>query len=313
MARTGSPWLKAVLIPFWVIQLLLMSALIGLASFVLSRESYYYYSPATAPYIAAVLIAAICMILDVTQIILFAKNKLSPLAYLIMNCVTSTIWTIIALIGIVGESIARGGGVATVVSIIILVVVLAMFIATLIYASVVYHRHRKGKRPTRKSLPSSQPVDLELQPYSVCTDAQQNTAYQPLPRSNQNGGNDNITPVNPNAATQTPHPTQPSYSSLPISAEEHPAMRNKNGFNGYSSVSTSEPVPEMYQRAPEIDPASREGRYGADRVGSPSRASKVESDVTTLPPYPASIKDRHSHEQGRLDIPANLRSGERSS
>ena len=60
------------------------------------------------------IICAVCVILDVTEIILFAKANLQPVTYLVFQCVKTTMWFIIFLITVVAdvrdESVSGGAG-----------------------------------------------------------------------------------------------------------------------------------------------------------------------------------------------------------
>lgn len=149
-------------------------------------------------------IEAVCIILDITEIILFAKRKLAPLTFLVLQVVKTTIWTIIFIIYVVRLATVASsasyelnstilflsgdiealiilyvpslyshppwhcmgqGDWATEHGLLMYVYVERLsFIATLIYASVIYHRHRRARSP-RVTIPSS--VDHETSPQTA--------------------------------------------------------------------------------------------------------------------------------------------------
>ena len=61
---------------------------------------------------------AICVILTITEIILLARHKLKPLAFLVMNVIKSLLWTVLFVLDIVSTA-TRGGRTASVIAIII--------------------------------------------------------------------------------------------------------------------------------------------------------------------------------------------------
>jgi hypothetical protein len=149
-----SPWRKSVLIPFWTLQLffmLVMIALLALSIGVLvsvNTDNYDFgeydgdvdhvvnvatrmcVSPVDFPLpdlnwflvcrVGPVWISmcAICVILTITEIILLARHKLKPLAFLVMNVIKSLIWTVLFVLDIVSTA-TRGGRTASVIAIII--------------------------------------------------------------------------------------------------------------------------------------------------------------------------------------------------
>ena len=48
--------------------------------------------------LVSILLCAVCLVLDITEIILFAKHSLQPLTYLVFQCVKTTIWFILFVI-----------------------------------------------------------------------------------------------------------------------------------------------------------------------------------------------------------------------
>ncbi|KAL8727499.1 MAG: hypothetical protein Q9166_006023 [cf. Caloplaca sp. 2 TL-2023] len=85
------------------------------------------------------------MVVIITEIILFAFRRLRPLTYLVMQVFKTTLWVALFCMSIV--VIGRGMRYSTYSAQIFLglvqvVVVLLSFVGTLIYAAVIYHRHR---------------------------------------------------------------------------------------------------------------------------------------------------------------------------
>ncbi|KAL8881568.1 MAG: hypothetical protein Q9192_007771 [Flavoplaca navasiana] len=155
------PWLKRVLIPFWIFQSIFMLAIIAITvslSFVAGSLNLYF--------------ACINMAFILGEIVYFSIHRLHPLGYLITQIFKTGLWT--SLFGITIAAVALNGGLPAgyrstefllTLAIAEKVVVLLTFTGTLIYASVIYHRHRKGTpyhRSTRKtasSLASSHPPE----------------------------------------------------------------------------------------------------------------------------------------------------------
>ena len=200
--RKHSPWRKSVLIPFWCIQIffmLLFIALLGLALGVLdtyennndedwdNTQFDNVSDPEHVVHVATdlivpvwITICVICLVLTITEIILLARQKLRPLAFLIMNVIKTAIWTTLFILDIV-SAVTEGGRTVSVVGIIIDVILLYVspppssmhptnvlrrlsFWTPLIYSSVIYHRFRHEQK-------SYKPVD---HPYSVPI----NTSYE---------------------------------------------------------------------------------------------------------------------------------------
>lgn len=78
--------------------------------------------------------------LDIVQIVLYHKHRLSPLAMLIMQCVTSTFWLVRWIISMVTLAIVNDW-----LNFIIVTIPALSFFMTLIYSSVVFDHQRKRK------------------------------------------------------------------------------------------------------------------------------------------------------------------------
>lgn len=58
------------------------------------------------------IICCVCIILDITEIILFTRHNLQPLTYLVFQCVKTTIWSVIFVITVVQTTNQESMGVA---------------------------------------------------------------------------------------------------------------------------------------------------------------------------------------------------------
>ncbi|KAI4211458.1 MAG: hypothetical protein LQ351_005760 [Letrouitia transgressa] len=91
-----------------------------------------------------------CLALTIAEIILFSRRYLKPLAHLSMEVVKSTVWVVLFLIDVVSvvrqqtASYRASSGLYVLIGVCETIIVLLSFLATMIYASVIYHRHRHG-------------------------------------------------------------------------------------------------------------------------------------------------------------------------
>ncbi|KAI4262255.1 MAG: hypothetical protein L6R42_002562 [Xanthoria sp. 1 TBL-2021] len=144
------PWLKRVLVPFWVFQSLFMIAVIGLNAWVQA------YRNATAPDLVLIF-ACVNLALIIGEILFFVRRRLKPLDYLVNQVIKTALWVTLfgmSIAGIVANKGLRSDDLYLFIGIIQVIVVLLSFIGTLIYASVIYHRHRRGT-PYHRSSPKS--------------------------------------------------------------------------------------------------------------------------------------------------------------
>ncbi|CZR58459.1 uncharacterized protein PAC_08351 [Phialocephala subalpina] len=161
-----APWRKAVLIPFWTIQLLLELldlALLALAVGVIvtwvknkdecSSDGYDcnldWDDVSTAAKIVVPIWMAmlvICLILTITEIVLLARHKLKPKTFVIFNTIKTFIWTVIFALDIV-SFVDSNSRTVSFVGLIIEAVLWLCFLIPLIYGSVIYHRTRHSYAP----------------------------------------------------------------------------------------------------------------------------------------------------------------------
>ena len=111
-----SPFMKRVLIPFWVVRILVMlidigayAILIGFAAryrsdleIALDESDGINYKTAIAVLSVILSIIAICLILDIVCIIMRGRRSLSPPFFLVVNVIQTTIWTILFILSMVG-------------------------------------------------------------------------------------------------------------------------------------------------------------------------------------------------------------------
>ncbi|KAH8883798.1 hypothetical protein GQ53DRAFT_420183 [Thozetella sp. PMI_491] len=147
-----SPFLKRVLIPFWVVRILIMVIEIGIYGLAIgvisaSRNNLTklyndYGIKSSVDSIIAILcvvevIIVLCLVLDIVTIVKRAQRKLSPRLFLIVNVIQTTFWLIMFILSMIGAKTALSVGLN--------VFCLLSFIGLLIYAAVIFHQDRKGK------------------------------------------------------------------------------------------------------------------------------------------------------------------------
>lgn len=128
------------LIPFWCIQIffmLIFIALLGLAEDLLisydnnNDEDWddtkfdNVNDPEHVVHVATnivvpvyITLCVLCLVLTITEIILLARHKLRPLAFLVMNVIKTAIWTVLFVLDIV-SAVTAGGRTTSAVGIII--------------------------------------------------------------------------------------------------------------------------------------------------------------------------------------------------
>lgn len=113
-----SPFMKRVLIPFWVIRILIMLFEIGMYGLAIGVIAAYsddiedqleeHYNASTsvtaaiAILVVILLIIVACLVLDIVCIVKRARRTLSPRFFLITNVVQTTIWTIMFILSMIG-------------------------------------------------------------------------------------------------------------------------------------------------------------------------------------------------------------------
>jgi len=112
-----SPFMKRVLVPFWVVRILVMLIDVGAYALLAVVFARYrtefddaladYGSNLNANTLLAItcvilVIIAVCLILDVVCIIQRCRRALSPPFFLVVNVLQTTIWTVLFILAMVG-------------------------------------------------------------------------------------------------------------------------------------------------------------------------------------------------------------------
>ncbi|TKA22467.1 hypothetical protein B0A50_08010 [Salinomyces thailandicus] len=152
MAIDSSPWLKSVLVTFWVIEMIWLAWVFVTSCIIVDgwKINLKYpgeqgtWSRHAGTAIAALIIALISFALDVAAILLYRVRRytLKPKTYLIFQCVKSVFWTYYFAITFFWKySSLWYGGLQFVSS----APLFATSTGQLAYGSVIMHRQRKGK------------------------------------------------------------------------------------------------------------------------------------------------------------------------
>ncbi|KAK7541936.1 uncharacterized protein J3D65DRAFT_612039 [Phyllosticta citribraziliensis] len=175
----ASPWLRRVLIPFWIIRvvfMLLIAASFGIGIAVIAKDkndadddddtdTNYNNDRTTkigAKTIAIVAIffvlVLVCLILDIVSIVKFARRNLRPKTFLIFNTIQTTFWAAILVIDIVGSIKHRSA-----LNFLFALIVFALFLGLFIYAVIIYRRSRRDAARGVYA-PTANPAVAAMQP-----------------------------------------------------------------------------------------------------------------------------------------------------
>ncbi|KAL7947135.1 hypothetical protein V8C42DRAFT_319716 [Trichoderma barbatum] len=139
----NSPFLKRVLVPFWVIRILIMVIEIGIYAFGIGiiasnkeRIDQRFYTGSVATFAVMEAILVLCLLLDIVCIIKRARRTLSPRFFFATNLVQTIIFVVLFILSILGGQ--------TLLSLILNIVIVLSFIGFLVYASIIFHKDRKG-------------------------------------------------------------------------------------------------------------------------------------------------------------------------
>jgi len=115
----SSPFLKRVLVPFWVVRIIVMVCAIGVYAFLLwgvSRISEYDFggefeseyvgrakSTILAIFSIIMILILICLILDIVSIVKRSRRTLSPRYFLISNVIQTVVWLILFILSMIGN------------------------------------------------------------------------------------------------------------------------------------------------------------------------------------------------------------------
>ncbi|MCJ1339410.1 hypothetical protein MMC09_004699 [Bachmanniomyces sp. S44760] len=291
----NGPWLKRVLVPFWVIQDFFMLLLIAVVAFALSIEDEEGPRRVTfASYIIFLLVCSLCLILNITEHILFGRRNLQPLTYLMFNIVKCTTWLIIFCISCAnfekesglswygGLNLIFGGFIEN-------LIVLLAFVGSLIYASVIFHRQRishhqysaynpQGYGPTSYHAPLNPTRDAYISNPSSPTTA---SGFHQGPYTESGFTTANYSKPDSDGTRSTQSPTTDgTYSTVPRysqqmtrgGAEDNAPIYDEGGHQHFEALKGSRPYPgphpqenrvEMSQDAASILPTAE---MGSDEV-----------------------------------------------
>ncbi|KAK3938833.1 hypothetical protein QBC46DRAFT_291617 [Diplogelasinospora grovesii] len=168
----SSPFLKRVLIPFWVIRILTM--LLNIAIYALAiavigayrgdvednlQRTYSSNLKSVGAVLAVLCIIMViilaCLILDIVCIVKRSRRTLGPKFFLVVNVIQTTIWTVLFILSAIGAQTGLG--------LIVGIIIYLSFIGLLIYAAVVYHQFRKGLLKGGNYVAVTVPVNNEQQ------------------------------------------------------------------------------------------------------------------------------------------------------
>ncbi|PTB48592.1 hypothetical protein M431DRAFT_10801 [Trichoderma harzianum CBS 226.95] len=139
----NSPFLKRVLVPFWVIRILIMVVEVAIYAFGIGiiasnkdKIDQRVFTGSLAVFAVMEGILVVCLLLDIVCIIKRARRTLSPKFFFATNLVQTTIFVVLFVLSILGGQ--------TVLSLILNIAIVLSFIGLLVYASIIFHQDRKG-------------------------------------------------------------------------------------------------------------------------------------------------------------------------
>ncbi|KAK8198232.1 uncharacterized protein BKA78DRAFT_377732 [Phyllosticta capitalensis] len=202
-----SPWLKRVLIPFWVIRIILMVLIaisfgVGLAVIAVNAkkeddndddddgtvtngngdgDGVRIRGGQIATIVVFFVLVLVCLTLDIIAVVKHARHNLRPKTFLIFNAVQTLFWAAVLVIDIVSAVRTRSA-----LSFLFALVVFALFLGLLIYAIVVYRRARRdAARGAYVPTVVNPAVDMHMQAAMPITAA----ARSPTPSSGSGNPN----------------------------------------------------------------------------------------------------------------------------
>lgn len=150
--KQSSPFVKRILIPFWILRVLILligvavyavtlAALIVYTDDILKLETEYNTQLAldTLKAVTGVImgIQFVCLLLEIVCIIKRSRRTLSPGFFLWTNVAQSTFIVVMFVLSMIGARTAGGIGIS--------VAILIVFLGFLVYAGVIFHKYRKGE------------------------------------------------------------------------------------------------------------------------------------------------------------------------
>ncbi|KAK8185553.1 hypothetical protein BC567DRAFT_188199 [Phyllosticta citribraziliensis] len=160
----ASPWLRRVLIPFWIIRVVFMLLIaasfgIGIARKIDTVEIIFIGADSLGSIVAIFFVLVlVCLILDIVSIVKFARRNLRPKTFLIFNTIQTTFWAAILVIDIVGSIKHRSA-----LNFLFALIVFALFLGLFIYAVIIYRRSRRDAARGVYA-PTANPAVAAMQP-----------------------------------------------------------------------------------------------------------------------------------------------------
>ncbi|KAA6414316.1 MAG: hypothetical protein FRX48_02679 [Lasallia pustulata] len=145
---------KSSLVPLWIIQSAVLLLYIGVLSWEFSSLGWYpgyddeAFSP--LPNIIILTLCVTCLLLDITEMILFWARKLKPLLFLVFQVAKVALWLGLFAVCVFFTSYwdAPRAEYVFASGLIVVVIILITFLASLALGSMIYHRHCKTSRNT---------------------------------------------------------------------------------------------------------------------------------------------------------------------
>ncbi|KAF2874629.1 hypothetical protein BDV95DRAFT_487652 [Massariosphaeria phaeospora] len=172
-------WKKRILVPFWTVRICLMVFLIGIYAWAIAlvKQQHDEFNDIEAPAMVAIVIFMLfivaVLLIDILAIILFLRDALKPMLFLVMSCFQTGFWGGVLIMNLV----AIGQGTSAVGLGLILVVFLS-FLGLLIYAGVGYHRQRMQLRRGQYAPAHNPSAHTNLPEYRGPAGFHQPTAYK---------------------------------------------------------------------------------------------------------------------------------------
>ncbi|KAI1431398.1 hypothetical protein GGR50DRAFT_689756 [Xylaria sp. CBS 124048] len=148
------PYKKGIDITAWVFQMLGSIVLVGVSGFAISViDSYGYGGVLDIGAIIIIVISALTIIFDITEIVLISKRNMHPALYLSFACIKTLLWFIMLILQAAGQSAL--GAIITAILFITSAVQLGQ-------GATIIHRKRKGTLTGGNYAPAINPDHVEV-------------------------------------------------------------------------------------------------------------------------------------------------------
>lgn len=178
-----------------------------------------------------VIMSGISLIFDITAIILLARQKLTPVTYLVFQCIKAAFWTYI----FVGDMIAVANYGIPGLALLFSVVLFATSIGQLIYGSVIMHRKRAGKLLFRGNYSGVESGHL--------------AGHESPPRGSYAAYNPHGMPPGPFRDPSPDRAPSPAPSSSTAQQSLHPAFKQSGAASDHYDATAAQQSYEMQNTA----------------------------------------------------------------